>query len=124
MVMGGLNEVLTGSGGKVFFDELFYYLANGGPPLSRFDLQPSMELLVHVHAQPCVALWHAARSRFLPDHGLPPNQYMLILAALIDSGKAPHNKQYQSVYVYFSAGFFGTEILTYSHLINRHKWRD
>ncbi len=48
--MGGLNnEVLTGSGGKVFFNELFYYLANGGPSLGRFDLQPSMELLVHVH---------------------------------------------------------------------------
>jgi len=31
---------------------------------------------------------------------------MLILTALIDSGKAPHNKQHQSVYVYFSAGFF------------------
>ncbi len=70
--MGGLNEVLAGSGEKVFFNELFYYLANGGSSLGRFDLQPSMELLVHVHAQPRIALWHTARLRFLPDHNLPP----------------------------------------------------
>ncbi len=45
---------------KVFFNELFYYLAKGGFSFGRFDLQPFMELLVHVHAQPRIALWHVA----------------------------------------------------------------
>ena len=56
---------------KVFFDELFYYLADGGFSLGRFDFQPFMELLVHIHAQPRVALWHIAFFLFFPGHSLP-----------------------------------------------------